>query len=161
MRVFYILTLPIVWAIATVVSYFHPGDEYGMFVFSSIAGAWVCFTMRNIGHLRDVLWIIIVAGVAVLAVLGLLMDRLRVPKRVWGALFVLGFSLVLATSLLQFPSLDRAVSKNGSITAYIAAACNVGLYLSITLALIIRGFTAAVRAIRERKTSGHTPALDT
>ena len=29
MRLFYLVTLPIVWAIATLVSYFHPGDEYG------------------------------------------------------------------------------------------------------------------------------------
>jgi len=141
MRLFFAMMLPAVWAIATVVSYFHPGDEYGLFVFSSIAGSWVCFIIRNISHLGDVLWGILVAGVAILGILGFAMDRFRVSRRVWGTLFALSFFLVLVISLLHYPSLDSAISKNGSITAYAAAACNIGLYVSIVLALIIRGLT--------------------
>lgn len=142
MSVSYSRVLPVVWAIATVVSYFHPGDEYGLFVFSSIAGSWVCFLVPNIGHLRDVLWLILVAGVVVLAILGFVMDRLRVLKRVWGSLFVLSFALVLVLSLHQYPTLEGAISKNGSFTAYVAGACNLGLYLSIVLSVIAKGVAA-------------------
>jgi len=152
MRLFYVTVLPVVWATAAIVSYFHPGDEYGLFVFSTIAGSWVCFVMHNIGHLRDVLWIIVVAGVAILAILGFVMDRLRVSKRVWGVLFGLSFVVVLVLSLRQYPSLDRAIRKNGSITAYVAGACNIGLYLSIVLAFIAKGIAAAVREVRQTET---------
>lgn len=105
--------------------------------------------MRDIGHLRDVLWIIILTGAAILAVLGFVMDRLRVSKRVWGALFGLSFAFLLLYSLSQYPSLKRAISKNGSITAYAAAACNIGLYLSIILSLIFKGIAALIRRIKE------------
>ena len=152
MRLFYAMVLPVVWAVATVVSYFHPGDEYGLFVFSSIAGSWVCFIIRDIGHLRDVLWLIIVVGVAILAILGFVMDRLRVSKRVWGPLFVLSFALLLLFSLRQYPSLERAISKNGSITAYVAGACNMGLYLSIVLSLIAKGVTTMIRRTKPNRT---------
>jgi hypothetical protein len=147
MKLFYAIVLPVIWVVAAVVSYSHPGDEYGLFVFSSIAGSWVCFFIRNIGHLSDVLWLIIVAGVTVVANFGLLMDRLQVSRRVWGTLFVLCFVLVLVLSLRQYPSLDRAISKNGSITAYVAGAWNMGLYLSILSSLIVRG--VAIGACRK------------
>ena len=144
MRSFYIWMLPAIWAAAAVVSFFHPGDEYGLFVTGTIAGSWICAFMQQIGHPRDVLWIIMVVGIAILGLLGFGMDKLRVSKRAWGLLFVSSFATILAFSLLQFPSLERAIGKNGSITAYAAWATNMGLYLSIVLALIIRATKAPV-----------------
>jgi glucan phosphoethanolaminetransferase (alkaline phosphatase superfamily) len=151
LRLFYLIALPSIWAVAAITSYFHPGDEYGLLLVSSIAGAWVCFGMENVGHVRDVLWIIVLTGVAVLAALGFVMDRLRISKRIWGTLFGLCFVIVLVLSILQYPSLDRAIRKNGSITAYIAASCNVGLYLSIVLASIGKGVVVAARRIISRR----------
>ena len=151
MRIFYTIALPAIWATAAVTSYFHPGDEYALFAISAIAGSWVCFCMENIGHLRDVLWIIVATGIIILAILGFVMDRLRVSKRLWGALFGLCFIAILILSFCQYPSLDRAIRKNGSVTAYVAGACNLGLYLSIMLAFIIKGVAAAIRRIRSHK----------
>ena len=111
----------------------------------------MCFGMENVGHVRNVLWIILLTGVSVLAALGFVMDRLRISKRIWGTLFGLCFVIVLVLSILQYPSLDRAIRKNGSITAYIAASCNVGLYLSIVLAFIGKGVVVAARRIISRR----------
>ena len=74
----------------------------------------------------------------------------HISKRVWGTLFVLCFAVVLVLNLLQYPSLDRAIAKNGSITAYVAGACNIGLYLSILLASVVKGVATAVQ-----KTGSH------
>jgi len=153
MRLFYVIILPIIWAIAAITSYFHPGDEYALFVISTIAGSWVCYFMHNIGHLRDVLWIIMVTGVGSLALVGFLMDKLRVSGRVWGTLFGVCFVAVLLLSRLQYPTLDRAIAKNGSITAYVAAACNNGLYLSILMAFIIKGTATAMKKNRSDEPS--------
>jgi len=150
MKLFFTIMLPVIWVGAAAVSYFYPGDEYGIFVFSTIAGSWVCFCMDSIGHIGDVLWIIFATGVSILAVLGFLMDRLRVSKRVWGALFVLFFAVVLVLNLSQYPSLDRAISKNDSLTAYLAGACNIGLYLSIVSVSIFKVIAAAAKMIDTR-----------
>ena len=78
------------------------------------------------------------------------MDRLRVPRPLWGALFAAGFVLFLGWSLGLHPSLARAISKNGSITAYVAAACSLGLYLSILVSLVVRGIVVFARRLRAR-----------
>jgi hypothetical protein len=139
------MTLPVIWMAAAITSYFHPGDEYGLFVVSTIAGSWTCFLIRNIGHLRDVLWIILLTGGLVMAAFGFLLDRLRVSRRVWAGLFGLCFIGMLVWALSQYPSLERAIGKNGSLTAYAAGAINMGLYLSIVLALFVKGIKAAAK----------------
>lgn len=156
MRPFYRAVLPIVWATAAVTSYFHPGDEYGLFVGSTIAGSWVCFVLPEISHLSKVLWIILTTGVVVLAIVGIVMDRLHVSKRVWLTLFGLCFAGVLLLTLHQYPSLDRAIGKNGSLTAYVAGACNVGLYLSIVSAFIINAVAATMHRIMSHRTAKRT-----
>jgi hypothetical protein len=152
MRVFFVVALPVVWATAALTSYFHPGDEYAIFVVSSLAGSWVCFLMPNVGHFRDVLWLILLTGAAVLGVLGFLMDRLRMSLRLWGVIFGLCFLAILVLGLMQYPSLDRAIRKNGSITAYAAGACNIGLYFSVILVFIMKAIAASTRRIRSRNT---------
>jgi len=43
---FYVWFIPLLWCGFTIVSYFHPGDEYGLFAFGSMAGAWLFFFCR-------------------------------------------------------------------------------------------------------------------
>ena len=138
MRVFFGIVLPVIWATAALTSYFHPGDEYGIFVIGSLAGSWVCFLIPDVGHLRDLLWLILLIGAAILGVLGFLMDRLRMSRRLWGVMFGLCFLSILVLGLMQHPSLDQAIRKNGSITAYAAGACNIGLYFSVILAFVVK-----------------------
>lgn len=134
MRVFFGIVLPAIWINAALTSYFHPGDDYGIFAVSSLAGSWVCFFIPDVGHLRDVLWLILLIGATVLGVLGFLMDGLRMSRRLWGVMFGFCFLAILVLGLMQYPSLDRAIRKNGLITAYAAGACNIGLYFSVVLA---------------------------
>ena len=147
MRFFFVIVLPVIWATAALTSYFHPGDEYGLFLVSSLAGSWVCFLIPDVGHLRDVLWLILLIGAAVLGVLGFLMDRLRMSRRLWGVMFGLCFLAILFLGLMEYPSLDRAISKNGSIIAYAAGACNIGLYFSVVISLGVKVITASARSL--------------
>lgn len=151
MRSFYERVLPIVWAITAVVSFFHPGDEYALFFYSTIISSWVCAFLQQLDHPRDVVGIVMVVGIVILGVIGFVMDKLRVSKRLWGLLFVSSFAILLAYSLLQYPSLERAIGKNGSITAYVAWAVNIGLYLSIVLSLIVQGAVTAARKSKGQK----------
>ena len=61
-RAFYVVALPIIWVASTVVSYHHPGDEYGMFAFSAIVGAWVFFFLPKIASFALMLLIILLVG---------------------------------------------------------------------------------------------------
>ena len=54
---------------------------------------------------------------------------------------------MLAFSILSYPSYERAIRKNGSLTAYIAGASNVGLYLSVALGFIVKGIAVVVRRV--------------
>jgi glucan phosphoethanolaminetransferase (alkaline phosphatase superfamily) len=145
MRIFFGIVLPVIWVAAALTSYFHPGDEYGIFLVSSVAGSWVCFLIPDVGRLRDVLWLILLIGAAVLGFLGFLMDRLRLSRRMWGVMFGLCFLVIFVLGLMQFPSLDRAIRKNGSITAYVAGAWNIGLYFSVILSFVGRAITGSGR----------------
>lgn len=152
MRLFYVIALPIIWLFAAVLSYFHPGDEYGLFAYSTIAGSWICFCMKNIGSLSGVLWMILLTGGVIMGVFGFAMDKSRISKKVWGVLLGICVVAVLVYSLLPYSSLDRAFRKNGSLIAYIAAACNMGLYLSVILAFIAKAIAEASRKYKLHKT---------
>ncbi len=76
------------------------------------------------------------------------MDRRRVYRRVW-ALLYLGLAVALLVwAVGSYPSIERALRKNGSWTAYIAASSNAGLTLSAILSL---GFALLYRPRRHRE----------
>ncbi len=151
MKIFYVVLLPVIWSGAAITSYFHPGDELGILAISTIPGIWICFFMEPIGEFQDIVPIIIGTGVVSLAILGFLMDRARICKWWWGALFVVCFGGVLVMSLSAFESLDQARYKHGSLTAYVAGACNIGLYLSIVISFVAKGISTLVRRWRSPK----------
>jgi len=77
----------------------------------------------------------------VLIVVGLVMDRFCIHKVLWGITFSVCAVVVFAASVLSFPSIERAISKNGSISCYVCFSINVGLYLSVVLSAIVTACT--------------------
>ena len=140
MKYFYAYIIPIAWLVNTTILFYHPGDEYGMFFFTSIAGSWpFIFFGISVGHPSETVPWILVTGGGILVGLGYLMDRLELNKIIWSASFVLCSGLLLAWSLLSYDSYHDAMQKNGSLTAYITASCNIGIYCSILLAFVAEG----------------------
>lgn len=131
----YRLALPAIWLIAALVSWDHPGDEYGLFFASCLPVAWLALLLE-FGHIREVLPILLSAGLAMMALVGWLMDGLRVRRSLWLPLLVLGAIALVLFGLSEYPSYQRAIARNGSLTAYISAATNLSLYLASTLAIV-------------------------
>ena len=155
MKHFYVLFIPAVWLAAAVTSFYHPGDEYAMFFVSSMAGSWRFFLMSSSsGHPSDMLLSILLIGGVTLAVVGSVMDRAKISKRIWIMLFAGCFAALLTSSILGHPSYHRAIQKNGSLTAYVSAACNIGIYLSIALAFAGKGIGVLVGRGRKAVVEG-------
>ncbi len=133
-RWFYRLTLPAVWLSATLVSWHHPGDEYGLFLVSCLPAMWIV-PFANVTHFLGALPIL-VAGSATMSLVGCWMDRLHVGRTVWIALLVCGAVAFVLCALGEYPSYPRAIAKNGSLIAYMAAATNLGLYLSVIVTTV-------------------------
>jgi hypothetical protein len=143
----YRIALPVIWLVAALSSWDHPGDEYGLFALSCAPAAWVAPFLAYT-HLREVLPILLAAGMATMALVGWLMDGLRVRRAAWLPLFALGAVALVLYALSEYPSYQRAMAKNGSLMAYASAATNVSLYLSSIL--VILG-TLSGRAIATRR----------
>lgn len=126
--------VPALWSLCAFGSWHHPGDEYGMFGVSILVSIWLAF-MLNFGHLSEVYLLLIAAGALPMAVFGFLLDRLPVSRRLWAAIHIVASVGLFAWGLLSFPSLERAIAKNGSISAYAYCAANLGLYVSVLTCL--------------------------
>lgn len=141
-RWFYVWVLPCLWCPVALAGYWHPGDEYGLWAVSCIAGTWVLMAIAWLGiGVGDIhaLWVpasVLAAGGAVMALAGLGLDRLRVRKRLWALVYVILSAKVLAWLVWSYPSIEKALSKNGSWTAYLSASSNAGLTLAVALCLV-------------------------
>ncbi len=130
---FYVWFLPLLWCGFTIVSYFHPGDENALFFLGSIAGTWgfVLFGFR--GPAGMMMAMVIAVGMGVVGLGGLMLDMLRVRKRVWFSLFVVLVVLLFIWQFVEYGSLTRMANKNRYVAAVIAAVCNWSLYLATVL----------------------------
>ncbi|MCY2963825.1 MAG: hypothetical protein NT069_09300 [Planctomycetota bacterium] len=144
---FYRFALPGAWLIATLVSYHHPGDEYGMFIVCLLPAVWIQMFMSTTGNgnFRDLLIPTLLAGGLILTLCGWVLDELRVHRKTWVAANCLITTALLIYVLSQFSSLYRATQKNGSLLAYQSTAVALSLYLTTVLFFLI---TPAWRAIR-------------
>jgi hypothetical protein len=137
-KYFFTLLLPIIWATVSFVSYYHPGDEYGMYVYSSIIGTWLFFFVKNI-RIQSIFFPIAVAltgGIAV-ALIALCMDRLRVNRWLWLVCWIVFSVIIFIFSINQYPTIEKALYKHGSWMAYITFSLNVALYVSIFFSVIM------------------------
>ena len=126
--------VPSLWSMCAFGSWHHPGDEYGMFCVSILASLWLVFLL-DFGHLSQVYLLLIAAGAVPMVIFGFLLDRLPVSRRLWAAVYIVASVAFLAWGLLSFPSLERAIAKNGSISAYAFCAANLGIYVSVVTCL--------------------------
>jgi hypothetical protein len=123
------------------VSWRHPGDEYGMFVIANgLPSALVSVLFfGDSGHINYVFAKMIAFSFVSMMLLSWAMDRVRVWPPVFVPLYIVGTWLLVGYALSQYPSYHRAMQKNGSLTAYVSAASNLSLFASCVLCLIVFG----------------------
>ena len=78
---------------------------------------------------------VIAVGVVVVGLGGLVLDSLRVRKRLWFSLFVVLVVLLFIWQLVEYGSLTRMANKNRYIAAVVAAVCNWSIHLATILSI--------------------------
>jgi len=156
-RWFYMLFLPLAWACCSVLHFRHPGDEYAMYAISSLPGSWILF-LFPIGDIHTPLIPVNVAvvGALVTASVGLLMAGLSVRKAVWFGLFMISAIVIVWITMGSFPSVARALSKNGSWWAYVCSAVEVGMYCASGLSIVVTGICRLLERLREGRAGGES-----
>jgi hypothetical protein len=148
MRMSFVWILPACWAACSLLQHRFPGDEYCFYALAALPGMWISpFVLRSIPP-EQVGPYIALAGAPLLAVLGLAMDWVRVRKRLWGILWLGVGIAVFCAVLFSFPSIDRAIRKNGSIMAYVLLGVTVGLYAASLLSLVGTGAWRIAKRLR-------------
>src|ERR1041384_1068160 len=101
-RWFFLMYLPLAWGACSLVHFGFPGDEYGLYFVSSLAGSWICFFIQ-IGDIRQwwIPWSIAATGFVVMAGVGFALVRLAIQRRVWLAVFAAAMVGLLALMLSQ------------------------------------------------------------
>ena len=138
---FFLWFLPLFFAVCSLISFAYPGDEYALWGVSSIAGTWIWFIFPA-GDIHNPLIPILVAitGSLVMAGFGLLLTALRANVKLWIFLLIVSFTAIFLCTVASYPTIEKALSKNGSWLAYIFASLNIGLYTSVVLAALISLF---------------------
>lgn len=146
---FYTWGIPLCWTIFSLLQYFDPGDEYAFYALQSFVGVWMMF-LTKINEVNSPLFPISIAfgGAVVMLGVGFIMDKARIRKKVWGITWGVLAIVFLILSLKAYPTLQRAIQKNGSLLAYLIFAINMGLHASNFLTLAGKGGMALVKKIR-------------
>jgi hypothetical protein len=138
--------LPLLWTTIAWNNYYHPGDEYaGFFSGGSLAGLWIIAIIGDAGAVHHTAVLVVATGAGTVAVAGWLLDKLRAPLIPWAFLFLLSAAGIFQRSFGSFPTVERALAKNGSYEAYILPSLNLGL---IFATLVMLAATALHRLSR-------------
>lgn len=143
-RWLYVWLVPIVWTAVVWTNYRYPGDEYGGFGGGAMAGLW-SLKVLGITDPHRMLPPILLAGAATVAAAGALMDKLRAPWVPWIVLMLTVSTAFFAWWFGSFPSVERALGKNGSYQAYVLPSINIGIYAAT---LVVLPCTAIYRFAR-------------
>ena len=138
-RLFYTVVLPVCWAAVSLLHFREPGDEYALYFVSSFAGTWFFFFgLIQAGDLHEpwLRWSVAAAGAVAMVGVGSLLVAVRLRVYLWLLLFVGGAGFVLWDVLGSFPSLDHALSKNGSWQAYLCFSSLIGSYIAAVLGIV-------------------------
>jgi len=151
-RRFFVWLLPVLWGACSLIHYRFPGDEYGMYGISSIVGLWTIFIIK-VGDSNNPMFPISIAlaGAIVMTGVGWFMDWMRIWKKLWVITFAICAIGVFAISILSFPSIERALQKNGSLWAYILFSINIGVYLSVIFSMSLTSIGRLWRKIKAAK----------
>jgi hypothetical protein len=146
------LLLPVTWTVLCVLGFEHPGDEYGLWGFSALAGTWIVRFVDFASPMgpRDLVPWVAAAGAATMLAVGHALDRLRVRWWMWA-----GTALVIAPALgyaelMSYDSWQRAIARNGSLSAYVYFSLNLGLTLAAGGTLVAAVFVRLVLWWRRR-----------
>lgn len=134
---FFIWLLPLAWALTSFAAVHRPGDEYGLWGAGALAGIWIVPLLGHAGSVWSLLPLVLAAGMATLAIVGALLDRLRTPRLGWMLAWAAAATAFCGLTIAAYPSYDRAISRNGSLLAYLLFASNMGLYAACGLMLLI------------------------
>jgi hypothetical protein len=133
-----------VWSILCVLSYFNPGDEYGLFGIGAIIGSWIGFFLHT-GSLQALFIASLVTGFLIMFGLSFIMEQLQINKKLFAALFTLAFiayfiiSIINHTGYEDIGAFEKMRYKNGSVFAVIVAVSHFSLYTAVFLSIIVAG----------------------
>lgn len=149
-QVFFVWALPLIWCIASYAHSYHTGDEHAMYVLSCIAGTWIHFFFRISDNVHDVAFRLLTSmtGAVIFAIAGTIMDLIRSKPFRWAIVFMTAMLLIFGSMLRSYPSLQRAISKNGSLWTYILSATVLALYVSVILCVLGNGVGRLWKAVR-------------
>jgi hypothetical protein len=147
-RWFYSWFLPLLWTTIAWNNFCHPGDEYGGFFGGSLAGLWIIAIVGDAGSVLRGATFVVATGAGTVAIVGWLLDKLRAPLTPWAFLFSLTAAGLFALTFGQFPTVERALAKNGSYEAYILPSLNLGLTFAALVMLVATGLYRLVQRFR-------------
>lgn len=127
--------LPLVWTTVGWNNLTHPGDEYGGFFSGSLAGLWIIAVVGSAGSVQRTGVFVLVAGSVTVAFAGWVLDKLKAPFLPWALLFLITAAVFFTRWFGSFPSVERALAKNGTYEAYLLPSLNLGLTMA-TLAIL-------------------------
>jgi len=110
-RLFYVWSLPLLWGVFSIFSFYFSGDKHGCFAIATIAGAWICF-LHQFDTLGKSLFPILITGGIVLGLTGIIMDWLGIQKKLWLSLFILFLVVFLS---LRSVNMNRLSTFAGNI----------------------------------------------
>ncbi len=144
---FYVWLLPLLCGTCSLLHSQYPGDENAMWIIGSLPGLWIApfaFLVQDAKSAAPLL--IALALAAAMLPVGLAMDFFRIRKTLWAVLFGLFSIAILLLSVLSYPSIERAINKNGSWWAYIFFSINFGVYTSVIISAILTLFSRLVKS---------------
>ncbi len=150
-RHFFTIILPILWSSVSIVSYFHPGDEYGIYAVSCIIGIWPFFIFQPDIHSLITPTLVAVIGGVTIGIVGFGLEKLRVNRWFWCVLWGVILIVLVITTVSGYPSIQRALAKNGSWTAYIAGSMNLSLCFSVVMSVIFKIIVLLIRRIKQKR----------
>jgi len=148
-QVFFVVLVPAFWLTATMVSWKHPGDGYGLYAVGLVPALWLV-PFLEWDHLREVLVHAFVSGAVTMGLVGWVMDLLGLWRMAWVVVWGVAAAGLTMLALSQYPTLERAIAKNGSLTAYVASASNLATFVTCVLFLLVGGYVRLVRGVSRR-----------
>jgi hypothetical protein len=144
--------LPTLWTTIAWTNFYYPGDEYGgFFLGGALAGLWIVPLLSSTGDVQQTAVFVVAAGTATVALVGWLLDKLRAPFLPWAFLSLVTAAGLFARSFGSFPTVERALAKNGSYEAYILPCLNAGLTFAALMILVGTGLYRLTRRWRRNE----------
>jgi hypothetical protein len=143
-RLRFLWLLPLLWALVMVGARIHRGDEYGKFLIAALPAWPLGLLFRELVPWRTTMlvdaWI---CGIPLLALIGWGMDRARASLGLFLATWLVLAAVMAFAGVREHATLGKAISKNGSLWAYVFSGLGfmapVAAFLALVLALMRRG----------------------